>query len=74
MYRSSIKKSTRTCKLHTRLNNLVEESKTNNKFRNDYLAMNLHDRDIRPVAFAEGAGFSLEKNERIRKCVDEIHK
>ena len=36
--------------------------------------MNLHDRDIRPVAFAEGAGFSLEKNERIRKCVDEIHK
>ena len=37
-----------------KLNNLVEESKINNKFRNDYLAMNLHDRDIRRVALAEG--------------------
>ena len=37
-----------------KLNNLIEESKINNKFRNDYLAMNLHDRDIRRVALAEG--------------------
>ena len=37
-----------------KLNILVEESKINNKFRNDYLAMNLHDRDIRWIALAEG--------------------
>ena len=37
-----------------RLNTLVEESKINNKFRNDYLAMNLHDRDIRRIALQEG--------------------
>jgi len=38
-----------------KLNMLVEESKINNKFRNEYLAMNLHDRDITKKAFQEGA-------------------
>jgi predicted transposase/invertase (TIGR01784 family) len=33
---------------------LVEQQKENNKFRNDYLSMNLHDRDITKKAFAEG--------------------
>ncbi|MBP3562380.1 MAG: hypothetical protein J6J67_07765, partial [Treponema sp.] len=42
-----------------KLNNLIEESKINNKFRNDYLAMNLHDRDIRRVALAEGKQIGL---------------
>ena len=44
-----------------KLNNLVEESKINNKFRNDYLAMNLHDRDIRRVALAEGKQIGLQE-------------
>ena len=39
---------------------MVEQQKENNKFRNDYLSMNLHDRDITKKAFAEGKeeGFS----------------
>ena len=44
-----------------RLNNLVEESKINNKFRNDYLAMNLHDRDIIKKALAEGEILGIQK-------------
>ena len=44
-----------------KLNNLVEESKINNKFRNDYLAMNLHDRDIRRIALAEGKQIGLQE-------------
>ena len=44
-----------------KLNNLIEESKINNKFRNDYLAMNLHDRDIRRVALAEGLAQGAEQ-------------
>ena len=44
-----------------KLNNLIEESKINNKFRNDYLAMNLHDRDIRRVALAEGKQIGLQE-------------
>ena len=47
--------------LQKKLNNLVEESKINNKFRNDYLAMNLHDRDIRWVALAEGRKEGAER-------------
>ena len=38
-----------------RLHRLVEEHKLNNKFKNEYLAMNLHDRDITRKAFQEGA-------------------
>ena len=45
-----------------KLNNLVEESKINNKFRNDYLAMNLHDRDIIKKALAEGREQGAEQN------------
>ena len=44
-----------------KLNNLVEESKINNKFRNDYLAMNLHHRDIRRVALLEGKQIGLQE-------------
>ena len=44
-----------------KLNILVEESKINNKFRNDYLAMNLHDRDIIKKALAEGEVLGIQK-------------
>lgn len=37
-----------------RLNALVEKMKENEKFRRDYAAMNLHDRDIRKAAKEEG--------------------
>ena len=33
---------------------MVEEQKENDKFRTEYLSMNLHDRDITRKAFAEG--------------------
>ena len=39
----------------TRLSSLVEELKENEKFRSDYAAMNLHDRDITRAAKREGA-------------------
>ena len=38
----------------TRLSSLVEELKENEKFRSDYAAMNLHDRDITRAAKREG--------------------
>ena len=38
-----------------RLSSLVEELKENEKFRSDYAAMNLHDRDITRAAKREGA-------------------
>ena len=38
-----------------RLSKLVEKIKDNEKFRSDYAAMNLHDRDIRRAAIKEGA-------------------
>ena len=44
-----------------RLHRLVEEHKINNKFRNEYFAMNLHDRDITRKAFAEGEALGVEK-------------
>ena len=40
---------------------MVEQQKENNKFRNDYLSMNLHDRDITKKAFAEGEALGIEK-------------
>ena len=40
---------------------MVEEQKENDKFRNDYLAMNLHDRDITKKAFAEGEILGIQK-------------
>jgi predicted transposase/invertase (TIGR01784 family) len=33
---------------------MVEEQKENDKFRTEYLSMNLHDRDITRKAFTEG--------------------
>ena len=60
-----------------KLNNLVEESKINNKFRNDYLAMNLHDRDIRRVALAEGKQIGLlegAEQKAIETAKNLIHK
>ncbi len=41
--------------LSKRLSRLVEQYKEDEKFRNDYLAMNLHDHDIRYEALQEGA-------------------
>ena len=43
------------------VNCLFEATKNNNKFRNDYLAMNLHDRDIRWIALAEGKQIGLQE-------------
>ena len=40
---------------------MVEQQKENNKFRNDYLSMNLHDRDITKKAFAEGEILGIQK-------------
>ena len=44
--------------LSNRIANLVEQIKLNEKFRRDYAAMNLHDRDLTRMAKAEG---KLEK-------------
>ena len=38
-----------------KLDGLVEKSKDNQKLRSEYLAMNLHDRDIKKQAYKEGA-------------------
>ena len=40
---------------------MVEEQKENDKFRTEYLSMNLHDRDITRKAFAEGEALGIEK-------------
>ena len=40
---------------------MVEEQKENDKFRTEYLSMNLHDRDITRKAFAEGEASGIEK-------------
>ena len=37
-----------------RLDSLVEKSKDNQKLRSEYLAMNLHDRDIKKQAYKDG--------------------
>ena len=37
-----------------KLDNLVEKSKDNQKLRSEYLAMNLHDRDIKKQAYKDG--------------------
>ncbi len=41
--------------LSKRLSKLVDKCKENEKFRSDYLAVNLHDYDIRYEALQEGA-------------------
>ena len=52
---------------------MVEEQKENDKFRNDYLAMNLHDRDIRWIALAEGRKEGAEQKaiETAKKLLQE---
>ena len=40
---------------------MVEAQKENDKFRTEYLSMNLHDRDITRKAFAEGEALGIEK-------------
>ena len=37
-----------------KLDSLVEKSKDNQKLRSEYLAMNLHDRDIKKQAYKDG--------------------
>jgi methionyl-tRNA synthetase len=56
-----IKTKVPTSNFTDRLHRLVEEHKLNNKFKNEYLAMNLHDRDITRKAFAEGEALGIEK-------------
>ena len=56
-----IKTKVPTSNLTDKINNMVEEQKENDKFRNDYLAMNLHDRDITKKAFAEGEILGIQK-------------
>lgn len=41
---------------------LVEKLKDNEKFRSNYIAMNLHDRDIMRIARKEGAEENARKN------------
>ena len=50
-----------TSNLTDKINNMVEEQKENDKFRTEYLSMNLHDRDITRKAFAEGEALGIEK-------------
>ena len=56
-----IKTKVPTSNFTDRLHRLVEEHKLNNKFKNEYLAMNLHDRDITRKAFQEGETLGIEK-------------
>ena len=49
-----IKTKVPTSNLTDKINNMVEEQKENDKFRTEYLSMNLHDRDITRKAFTEG--------------------
>jgi predicted transposase/invertase (TIGR01784 family) len=56
-----IKTKVPTSNFTDRLHRLVEEHKLNNKFKNEYFAMNLHDRDITRKAFQEGEASGIEK-------------
>jgi len=47
--------------LSKRLSRLVEKCKENEKFRSDYLAVNLHDYDIRYEALQEGAAAGAQQ-------------
>ena len=46
----------------SRLSEMVEKLKANEKFRGDYLAMNLHDRDIMERARQEGIEQGIQRN------------
>ena len=45
----------------SRLSEMVEKLKANKKFRSDYLAMNLHDRDIMERARQEGIELGIQQ-------------
>ncbi|MBP5175948.1 MAG: hypothetical protein ILP07_08560, partial [Treponema sp.] len=47
-----------------RLSNAVERMKENEKFRRDYAAMNLHDRDIQRVARREALAEGMAKGQQ----------
>ena len=53
----------------SRLSEMVEKLKANKKFRSDYLAMNLHDRDIMERARQEGISQGISQGTR-QKAVD----
>ena len=44
-----------------KLDSLVEKSKDNQKLRSEYLAMNLHDRDIKKQAYKDGVQDGISK-------------
>ena len=44
-----------------RLDGLVEKAKDNQKLRSEYLAMNLHDRDIKKQAYKDGVQDGISK-------------
>lgn len=48
----------------SRVNRIVEESKNNEKFRDRYITMNLHDRDIKVLAFKDGKKEGLAEGEK----------
>ncbi len=48
---------------------MVEKIKDNDKFRRDYAAMNLHDRDIQRAAKKEGIAVGFEQGTR-QKAVE----
>jgi predicted transposase/invertase (TIGR01784 family) len=56
-----IKTKVPTSNLTDKINNMVEEQKENDKFRTEYLSMNLHDRDITRKAFTEGREEGIEQ-------------
>ena len=56
-----------------RLSAMVDELKENEKFRSDYLAMNLHDRDITKRARQEGIELGISQGTQ-QKAVDAAKK
>ena len=53
------------------LSDTVAKLKDNEKFRKDYAAMNLHDRDIKKAAREEGISIGLQQGEQ-KKAVEAV--
>ena len=62
-----IKTKVPTSNLTDKINNMVEEQKENDKFRTEYLSMNLHDRDITRKAFTEGREEGISQGAELTK-------
>ena len=62
-----IKTKVPTSNLTDKINNMVEEQKENDKFRTEYLSMNLHDRDITRKAFTEGRAEGISQGAELTK-------